>query len=209
MQSTSSVILVAGALALGGMLGMGAIPALAQAVAGQAAPNRGVDPSTSSLPNGTYGGAYPTANPYTTTPSYPANGGPDSSPSSNSNGGGPYPPPSSPSNVGARANPSRATHLGPSARPDGRRVESDALRASYKGPAVGPNGPGGPSSRPVAPPYTVPPAPPKKPSALRRFFAFITGEDPNDKSENKPIYVDRSTGRTDLPGAKPWMTPSH
>ena len=209
MQPTSNGILVAGALALGGMLGMGAIPASAQAVAGQAALNRRVDPSTSSLPNGTNGEAYPTGNSYTTAHSYPANGGSYTSPSSNSNGGVPYPPPSSPSNVGARANPSRATHLGPSARPDGRRVESDALRASYKGPAVGPNGPGGPSSRPVAPPYTVPPAPPKKPSALRRFFAFITGEDPNDRSENKPIYVDQSTGRTDLPGSKPWMTPSH
>jgi len=209
MQPTSNVILVARALALGGMLGMGAIPASAQAVAGQAAPNRGVDPSTSSLPNGTNGGAYPTAKFYTTTPSYPANGGPYTSPSSNSNGGVPYPPPSSPSNVGARANPSRATHLDPSARPNGRRIESDALRASYKGPAAGPIGPGGSSSRPVAPPYTVPPTPPKKPSALRRFFAFITGEDPNDKSENKPIYVDQSTGRTDLPGSKPWMAPSH
>ena len=115
MQPTSNVILVAGALALamGGRLGMGAIPASAQAIVGQATPNRGVDPSTSSLPNGTNGGAYPTANPYTTTPSYPANGGSYTSPSSNSNGGVPYPPPSSPSNVGAGANPSRATHLAP------------------------------------------------------------------------------------------------
>ena len=177
MQSTSSVILVAGALALGGMLGMGAIPALAQAVAGQAAPNRGVDPSTSSLPNGTNGGAYPTANPYTTTPSYPANGGPSSSSSSTPNGGGPYPPPSSPSNVRAKANPSRATHLGPSARP---------------------NGPGGPSARPAAPPYTVSPTLPKKPSALKRFFAFITGKDPNDESETKPIHVDQRIERNDL-----------
>ena len=76
MQPTSNVILVAGALALGGMLGMRAIPASAQAVAGQATPNRGVDPSTASLPNGINGGAYPTANSHTTTPSYPANGGP-------------------------------------------------------------------------------------------------------------------------------------
>ena len=209
MQPTSNVILVAGALALGGMLGMGAIPASAQAVAGQAAPDRGVDTSTYFFFILIRRGSLSTVFPYTTTPSYPANGGPYTSPSSNSNGGVPYPPPSSPSNVGAGANPSRATHLGPSARTNRRRIESDALRASYKDPAAGTIGPGGPSSRPVAPPYTVPPAPPKKPSALRRFFAFITGEDPNDKSENKPIYVDQSTGRTDLPGSKPWMSPSH
>ena len=177
MQSTSSVILVAGALALGGMLGMGATPASAQAVAGQIVPNRGVDPRTASLPNGTNDGAYPTANSDLTTPSYPANGGPSSSSLSTPNGGGPYPPPSSPSNVSAEANPSRATHLGPSARPDG---------------------PGGPSSRPVAPPYTVSPTLPKKPSALKRFFAFITGKDPNDESETKPIHVDQRIERNDL-----------
>jgi hypothetical protein len=206
MQPTSNGILVAGALALGGMLGMGATLASAQAVAGQAAPNRDVAPPTSSPPNGTNGGAEPTANSDMMTSSYPANGGPDSSPSSTPKGGGPYPPPSSPSNIDARANPPRATHLGPSARTERHRIESDALRASDKGPATGP---GGTPSRPVAPPYTVPPTPPKKPSALRRFFAFITGEDPDDKSENKPIYVDQSTGRTDLPGSKPWMAPSH
>ncbi|MBV8269997.1 MAG: hypothetical protein JO252_27050 [Planctomycetaceae bacterium] len=177
MQPTSPGILVAGALALGGMLGMGATPASAQSVAGQAVPNRGVDPPTASLPNGTNGGAYPTANSDMTTSSYPANAGPSSSSSSTPNGGGPYPPPSSPSNVRAKANPPRATHLGPSARP---------------------NGPGGASARPAAPPYTVSPTPPKKPSALKRFFAFITGKDPNDESETKPIHVDQRIERNDL-----------
>jgi hypothetical protein len=53
-------------------------------------------------------------------------------------------------------------------------------------------------------------APEKKPSAMRRMFSFLLhgGSTRADEEQARPIYRDLSTGRTDLPGARPWMSPA-
>jgi hypothetical protein len=49
-------------------------------------------------------------------------------------------------------------------------------------------------------------APQKKPSAMKRFFSFLWhgGSSASDEAAARPIYRDLATGRTDLPGARPW-----
>ncbi len=160
MPSNLKAVLVAGALSLGGMLGVGITSASAQAIGSQAP----ADPASSTrLASGGGEG--------TATHGYPPI--PSVNPVSGSGG-----------SAGARGTtPSLSTG------PGGSR--------------------GAASRRPVVPPYTVPaPPPPRKPSALRRFFTFLYNGGEPEGTESRPAYSDPSTGRTDLAGARPWLSPS-
>lgn len=90
--------------------------------------------------------------------------------------------------------------------------DPSGMRASYANPSAyaNPNAaaPGAPSE-PVArgsafASDTMPYGPPPKPSRLRRFYNWLTGDDKSDERPNR-TYIDPSTGRTDLPLSKPWL----
>ncbi len=54
-----------------------------------------------------------------------------------------------------------------------------------------------------------PAAPKRKPSALRRFFNRFGGDDENyDPEQGMKVTRDMATGRTNIFGSKPWMSPS-
>jgi hypothetical protein len=82
------------------------------------------------------------------------------------------------------------------------------------GPTPGPAGPSDPAA-PGSPikPYlaSVPsPADAPKPKGMRKILSYIWHGGSNPEDEGKPTQRDYSTGRTDLPNARPWMksTPS-
>jgi hypothetical protein len=111
--------------------------------------------------------------------------------------------------VAGNADPS-VTHPVLPPGPAGAGVAPTAVRASDPAARTGPTAsparsPSGSVERSY---WTAPPPPPKKPSALRRAFNFVFRTEETSGSESRAIYVDPSTGRTDLPLSKPWLKSS-
>lgn len=81
-------------------------------------------------------------------------------------------------------------YANPAASAPGGGAAAGALESAARGSAFAPD--------------TKPYAPPPKPSRMRRFYNWLTGD---DKANNRPVhtYMDPSTGRTDLPLSKPWL----
>lgn len=198
MRSSRKAMLVAAALASGGLFGMGTYTALAQGF--------GDMPGSPPMPSG---------NPYSvnmTRPSttYAAGAAPRTAAANPTAGGAS----SSPYNNYTTVSPGAA-----SARPG-----PEAVRTSYTGPAAATPAPSSPYSPGFAPPNaaTAAAAPTNpqvkpylaripsqadapKPKGLRRFFSMLWHGGSSAEDETKHAQYDYSTGRTDLPNARPWM----
>jgi hypothetical protein len=212
MRSTGKAVLVAGALASGSLFGIGTYTALAQGFGGM--------PGSHAMPAG---------NPYSVNPTGPRgmSGATDTPqptygnpPASTIGAGGA---PSSPYNNYLTTPPSAV-----SARPS-----PDAVRTSFSTPGTGTAGSPSPSPAASSSPYgaamptpaptngaapanstikpylaTVPSqAEAPKPKGWRKFFSYLWHGGSSPEDENKHAKYDYSTGRTDLPNARPWMSP--
>jgi hypothetical protein len=218
MRSKRNSALIAGAVASGSMLVMAISSASAQAVGGGIngpgtpgasspytytagvpspyASGGAVSPYSAGVPS-SYGSGAPA--PYNPRPAVSAASYGSPQPASRT-----MPYPSGPGPYGAM--------LGPGAS-RGAPIDRAFTPASASVYAPAPTRP--PGARPTAPATpawasTSASAPEKKPSALRRMFSFLWhgGSSRQEEATARPIYRDLATGRTDLPGARPWTAPA-
>jgi hypothetical protein len=173
-------------------------------------PAGAVPPPGAPYPNGPIGEVPPPGAPYPNGPAgavaAPRQGG---SPSTYAFG----------SNPGATPSPNAAGRGGaqPAYGPNGGGLDPSTMRASTANASTAPSGPAASAmatAMPPAPPTSNPgvstwaseaaAAPVKKPTGFRKFLSVIWHGGSGDGGESRPYYRDPSTGRTDLPNARPW-----
>jgi hypothetical protein len=206
MRSTRNAVLVASALASGSLLGMASSSALAQGF-GVGSTGGGFSPGSPTRPPA---GRSVLAG-YPISPSTGMSGMDVPARANDSNSQAVTPPVPRPANPGAEE--VRTSYSSRATRPGGpTAMAAPGPVNAQDRPAPSPIvAPGRARSRSEIKPYlaSVPsPADAPKPKGIRRIFSYLWHGGSTTEAESKPTQYDYSTGRTDLPNSRPWMTPA-